>query len=64
VTVIDVAPPCPWCGLSSVSEISHPTAGSRRYTCGTCRRVFVIRLEPLAIEVLEPLRDYPTKECD
>jgi hypothetical protein len=38
------------------------TAGSRRYSCGNCRRVFLIHLEPLQIESIEPLRDQPGKD--
>jgi transposase-like protein len=62
VTVLDTAPPCPWCGLSSVTELESATSGSRRYMCGSCRRVFVIHLEPLEIEPIEPLRDQPAKD--
>ena len=62
MTVLDAAPPCPWCGISSVTELENPDTGSRRYACGTCGRVFLIRLEPLEIEPIEPLYDQPIRE--
>lgn len=60
--MLDAVPPCPWCGLSSVTELGNSPSGSRRYTCGSCKRIFLIHLEPLEIESIEPLQDQNGKD--
>ena len=44
-------PPCPWCNVSGVVEItaaSHDASGDTRwFRCQSCSRVFFIHIEPL-----------------
>ena len=42
-------PPCPWCHVSGVREITAPNAegDTQWFSCESCKRVFYIQLEPL-----------------
>jgi transposase-like protein len=40
-------PPCPWCHVASVREITTPNAEDARwFHCQSCSRAFSIRFEP------------------
>ena len=42
-------PPCPWCHVSGVRQITTPNAESdtQWFSCASCKRVFYVQFEPL-----------------
>jgi hypothetical protein len=45
-SVSDGPPPCPWCAISAITEISAACGPARWFLCRSCHRVFGIRFQP------------------
>jgi len=41
----ETPPPCPWCGVSGVTDITARSGDTRWFLCQSCSRVFSIRFE-------------------